>query len=91
MVANKLADRCEIELAYAIGIPQPISLSIETFGTEKISKAEILDLINKNFDFSVKNMIEELDLKRPIYQDTACYGHFGNPDYTWEKVIDLKR
>ena len=91
VVANKLADRCEIELAYAIGIAQPISLSIETFGTEKVSKDEILKIIDKNFDFSVKNMIDELDLRRPIYQDTACYGHFGNPDYSWEKIIELKR
>lgn len=91
IVAAQLADRCEIQTAYAIGREEPVSLWIETFGTEKVEKSEILRIINKNFSFKVKDMIEELDLRRPIYKQTAAYGHFGREEFPWERIIELKK
>lgn len=91
IVANGLADRAEVQVGYAIGYPNPVSVFIETFGTEKVSREEISRIVAKNFDFSVRNIIEELDLRRPIYEDTAAYGQFGNPRYSWEKVKKLER
>lgn len=91
IVAAKLADRCEIQTAYAIGKEDPVSLWIETFGTEKVEKSEILRIIAKNFSFKVKDMIEELDLRRPIYKQTAAYGHFGREEFPWERIIELKK
>lgn len=90
IVANKLADRCEIELAYAIGKDQPVSIMIETFGTNNIANEEIDEIVLRNFDFSVANIIKELDLCRPIYKETSCYGHFGRDEFPWEQVIELK-
>ncbi|NLC34481.1 MAG: methionine adenosyltransferase [Erysipelothrix sp.] len=92
IVANKLADRCEIQVAYAIGLVDPVSVYIETYGTHKIPVHEILEIVNNNFDFSVNNIITELDLLRPIYADTANFGHFGRADikFPWENVKDLK-
>lgn len=91
IVANKLADRCEIQVAYAIGKNEPVSLMVDTFGTGKIPDEEILTIINNNFDFSVTNMINELDLYKPIYKYTSCYGHFGKDIFTWEqvKILDV--
>lgn len=89
IVAHKLASKCEVQVSYAIGKSQPISIYVNTFGTANIKESKIISIIEKNFDFSVKNIIKELNLKRPIYKDTACYGHFGNPNYPWEKIIDL--
>ena len=89
IVAAGLADRIEIQASYAIGISQPISIYIDAFGTNKIPLVEIEQIILKNFDFSVGNIIDELDLNRPIYSSTACFGHFGNPDYPWEKIKKL--
>ncbi len=89
IVANHLADRCEIQLAYAIGHKNPLSIFIETFGTEKVSKKEIYDLVHKNFDFSVHNIIQELDLLRPIYRPTATFGHFGRDEFPWEQIKQL--
>ncbi len=88
VVAAGLADRCEIQVAYAIGIAEPVSVFIDTKGTGKISDEEITDIVKKVFDFRPKQIIEHLNLKRPIYQKTACYGHFGrnDPDFTWEKT-----
>ena len=86
IVANGLADKCEIQVSYAIGYSQPISLYIDTFGTAKIDDEEILNIVHKNFNFSVDNIIKELDLRKPIYAETSCYGHFGNPKYSWEKI-----
>lgn len=86
LVANKLVDRCELQLAYAIGESEPVSIYINTFGTEKININKLYDIIKKNFNFNVKNMIDELSLKRPIFLDTACYGHFGRDIFPWEKV-----
>lgn len=88
VVAHNLAGRCEIQVSYAIGVSKPISLFVETFNTSKVTKEEILKYINNNFDFSVYNIIRELDLLKPIYFKTACYGHFGreDEDFSWEKI-----
>ena len=89
IVYHKLCDKCEIGLSYAIGKEKPIHISIETFNTNKVPLKEIKDFINKNFNFSVDNIIQELNLKRPIYYKTAAYGHFGNKEYPWEKIKRL--
>jgi len=88
VVAAGLADKCEIQVAYAIGVAQPVSIFINTEGTGKIPDEKISEIVNKVFDFRPKQIIEHLNLKRPIYQKTACYGHFGrnDPDFTWEKI-----
>lgn len=88
IVAAGLADKCEIQVAYAIGIAQPVSIFIDTKGTGKISDDRIIEIVKKVFDFRPKQIIEQLNLKRPIYQKTAAYGHFGrnDADFTWEKI-----
>ena len=88
IVAAGLADRCEIQVSYAIGVAEPTSISVDTFGTATISEARIIDLIREHFDLRPKGLINMLDLKRPIYQATAAYGHFGreHPDFSWEKT-----
>jgi len=86
IVAHQLADRCEVQVAYAIGQEKPLSIFIDTFDTEKISKNEIMDIVLRNFDFSVSNIIDELDLRRPIYASTTNYGHFGRGDLPWEAI-----
>lgn len=90
IVGNKLASKCEIQVSYAIGKSKPISIYVDTFGTANIEETEIMSIIEKNFDFSVNNIIKELGLNKPIYKKTACYGHFGNQDYPWEKILDLR-
>ena len=86
IVAADLAERCEVQLAYAIGVAEPVSVLVETFGTGKISETKLTELVRKNFELTPKKIIESLDLRRPIYQKTAAYGHFGrnDPDFTWE-------
>ena len=86
IVAHGLAEKCEIQAAYAIGMSEPVSIFIDTFGTEKVSTDEINDYVKKNFDFSVGNIICELDLQKPIYKQTACFGHFGREEFSWEKI-----
>ena len=88
IVAAGLADRCEIQVSYAIGVSEPTSISINTFGTGKLSDAAIVDLIRQHFDLRPRGLIEMLDLRRPIYQPTASYGHFGREleAFTWEKT-----
>ena len=88
VVAAGLAEKCEIQLAYAIGVAKPVSILIETFGTNKIPEEKITELVEKNFDFRPKAIIDQLQLRRPIYKKTAAYGHFGrdDPDFTWEKL-----
>jgi len=83
-----LADRCEIQVAYAIGVARPISMYLETFGTAKIPEERILGMIQGFFDFRPGAIIRDLDLRRPIYRPTACYGHFGRTDIdaTWERT-----
>jgi S-adenosylmethionine synthetase len=86
IVAAKLADRCEVQLAYAIGVAEPVSVLVETFGTGKVSAKMLTELVRKNFSLTPKGIIESLNLRRPIYRKTAAYGHFGRnePDFTWE-------
>jgi S-adenosylmethionine synthetase len=86
IVAAKLADRCEVQLAYAIGVADPVSVRVDTFGTEKVDPAIIPDLIRANFKLTPRGIIDSLNLRRPIYKKTAAYGHFGrnDPDFTWE-------
>jgi len=88
IVAAGLADRCEIQVSYAIGVSEPTSISINTFGTGKLPDAEIITLVRENFDLRPRGLIEMLDLRRPIYQDTASYGHFGREEenFTWERT-----
>jgi S-adenosylmethionine synthetase len=86
IVAAGLAEKAEVQLAYAIGVAEPVSVLIETFGTGKISAAKLTELVRKNFSLTPKGIIESLNLRRPIYQKTAAYGHFGRtePEFTWE-------
>ena len=86
IVAAGLAERCELQLAYAIGVAEPVSIMVETFGTEKVDKAILPDLVRSHFKLTPKAIIESLKLRRPIYTKTAAYGHFGrtDPDFTWE-------
>jgi S-adenosylmethionine synthetase len=88
VVAAGLADRCEIQVAYAIGVAHPVSVMAETYGTERVSRRKILELINEHFDLRPGAFRQYLDLHRPIYQKTAAYGHFGREDhdFTWEKT-----
>ncbi len=88
IVAAGLADRVEVQLAYAIGVAEPVSVLVDTFGTGKVSREVLGDLVRKNFSLTPKGIIESLNLRRPIYQKTAAYGHFGrtDPDFTWEKT-----
>ncbi len=86
IVAAGLAERCEVELAYAIGVAEPVSVLVETFGTGKVEEAKIEELVRKNFKLTPKGIMESLNLRRPIYRKTAAYGHFGrnDSDFTWE-------
>jgi S-adenosylmethionine synthetase len=88
VVAAGLAERCEVQLAYAIGVAEPVSVLVETFGTAKVDPAIIPDLIRAHFKLTPKGIIESLNLRRPIYEKTAAYGHFGrnDPDFTWEAI-----
>ena len=88
IVAAGLAERCEIQLAYAIGVAEPVSIAIDTFGTNTIPEEEIEKAVIANFDLTPAGIIETLQLRRPIYQKTAAYGHFGRtePEFTWEKT-----
>jgi S-adenosylmethionine synthetase len=88
IVAAGLADRAEVQLAYAIGVAEPVSVLVDTFGTGKLSSAKLTELVRKNFQLTPKGIIESLNLRRPIYQKTASYGHFGrnDPDFTWENT-----
>jgi S-adenosylmethionine synthetase len=88
LVAAGLAERLEIQIAYVIGVAHPLSVSIEAFGTAKVSQETLLNLVNKHFDLRPAAIIRTLDLRRPIYRQTACYGHFGRDDLDlpWEKT-----
>ncbi|MCL2211143.1 MAG: methionine adenosyltransferase [Treponema sp.] len=90
IVAAKLADRCEIQLAYAIGVPFPVSVMVDTFGTAKADEKAIGKAVEKVFDLSPAGIIKTLDLRRPIYQKTASYGHFGRSDFPWEKIDNVE-
>ena len=88
IVAAKLAKKAEVQLAYAIGVAQPVSISIDTFGTGQVSEAKLIQAVRQNFDLRPAGIIEMLDLRRPIYRQTAAYGHFGRTDIdlSWEKT-----
>lgn len=92
IVASGLADKCSIQLAYAIGIPEPVSLMIFTDGSSKVPEKRLVELVRKNFNLTPRGIIKELDLLRPIYRKTAAYGHFGRsePEFTWEKTDRAK-
>lgn len=92
VVAAKLADKCEVQIAYAIGVPEPLSISVNTFGTGKISDGEIVEKIKKVFDLRPGMIIKELNLRQPIYRQVAAYGHFGRKDLKlpWEKTDKAK-
>lgn len=94
VVAAGLADKCEVQLAYAIGYPEPVSVHVTTFGTGKVEDEIIEEAIRDVFDMTPAGIIKTLDLKRPIYRQTAAYGHFGRPEFPWEKTdktMDLKK
>ena len=88
IVAAGLAKRCEIQVSYAIGVAEPTSISLDTFGTGKLSDDKIVQLVREHFDLRPRGLIEMLDLKRPIYQTTAAYGHFGRTEesFSWERT-----
>ena len=88
IVAAGLADRCEIQLSYAIGVAQPTSIMVNTFGTGKLSDEKLTDIVRENFDLRPAGIIRMLDLRRPIYKQTAAYGHFGRTDVDlpWERT-----
>lgn len=96
VVAAGLADKCELQVAYSIGVAEPVGIYVQTFNTNKIPEDKIIELIKKYFDFRPRAIVEKLDLKRPIYKKTAAYGHFGreDKDFTWERIDkaeDLKK
>lgn len=88
IVAAGLADKCEVQLAYAIGVARPVSISVDTFGTGKVGEEKLVEVIRKHFDLRPAGIIKELDLRRPIYRQTAAYGHFGRTDVDlpWERT-----
>ncbi len=89
IVANGYAKRCEIQLAYAIGVAKPVSIYVDTFGTSTISEEEIIQKIQENFDLTPRGIINTLNLDKPIYRQTSNYGHFGEKDLPWEKLINF--
>ena len=96
IVAAGLAERCEVQVAYCIGVAEPVSLMIDTFGTGKIADDHLARVVQETFSFKPARIIDHLKLLRPIYKKTACYGHFGrnDPDFTWEftdKVDELRQ
>ena len=88
IVAAGLADKCEIQLSYAIGVAQPTSIMVDTFGTGRVSEEKLVEIIREHFDLRPAGIIKMLDLRRPIYKQTAAYGHFGRNDLDlpWEKL-----
>lgn len=91
IVASGLADKCEIQLSYAIGVAEPTSINIETFGTGKVADALLVKLVRDNFELRPFGLLKMLDLERPIYQPTAAYGHFGREEFPWEKTDIAER
>ena len=88
MVAAGLAERCEVQLSYAIGIAEPTSIMVDSFGTSELSREELTALVRRHFDLTPYGLREMLDLARPIYKATAAYGHFGRkePEFSWERT-----
>jgi S-adenosylmethionine synthetase len=92
LVAAGLADRAMLQVAYAIGVADPVSILVESFGTAKVSDAVLEGLVRRHFDFTPSGIIKYLNLRRPIYRKTAAYGHFGRaePEFTWERTDRVK-
>ncbi len=90
IVASGICDKCEIQIGYAIWVAKPVSIFVECFGTEKVEVSKIIDTINNSFDLSPKGIIEKLDLRKPIFQKTASYGHFGRDDVSWENLDSVE-
>ena len=86
IVAAELAEECLVQVAYAIGVADPVSVSVHTYGTGKVSDIELAKAVNKVFDLTPAGIIERLDLKKPIFRNTAAYGHFGRSGFTWEEL-----
>jgi len=88
LVAAGIAGECEVQVSYAIGVVRPLAINVRTFGTEAIPREQIVELIEKNFSFKPKDIIDYLDMRRPIFKKTAAYGHFGRPEpeFTWERL-----
>ena len=89
IVANGYAKKCEIQIAYSIGVAKPVSIYIDTFKTNTISEEEIIEKIKQRFDLTPSGIIKELNLREPIYSKTTNYGHFGKKNMTWEKIIKI--
>jgi S-adenosylmethionine synthetase len=89
VVANGYAKRCEIQVSYAIGMREPLSICVNTFGTSTKSEEELVELIKNKFDLTPAGIIEYLGLKEPIYTKTTNYGHFGKADLPWERIVEL--
>ena len=89
VVANGYARKCELQVAYGIGMEEPISIYVETFGTNTIPEDEIIEKIKTKFDLTPKGIINYLELKKPIYTKTTNYGHFGKEGLPWEKIVEL--
>jgi S-adenosylmethionine synthetase len=89
IVANRLAKKCEVQFSYAIGVAKPVSIYVDTFGTNTISEEEIIRKINEKFDLTPRGIINYLDLQKPIYRQTTNYGHFGKENLSWEKIVKL--
>jgi S-adenosylmethionine synthetase len=92
IVAAGLAQRAQVQVAYAIGVAEPVSIMVDTHGTGKVSNRRIEEMIRRHFDFTPAGIIKYLDLRRPIYRKTAAYGHFGRalPEFTWERTDRVK-
>jgi S-adenosylmethionine synthetase len=92
IVAAGLADKAQVQVAYAIGVPEPVSIMVETYGTGKIPERKLEEVVRRQFDFRPRAIIEYLDLRRPVYRKTAAYGHFGRtePGFTWEQTNRVK-
>jgi S-adenosylmethionine synthetase len=86
VVAAGLAERCEVQVSYAIGVAKPTSVTVETFGTNKVSEEKIIAAVNRHFDLRPYGIVKMLDLLKPIYRKTASYGHFGRPEFSWEST-----
>lgn len=94
IVAAGIADKCELQISYAIGVAEPTSIFVETFGTGRLPDKEIIELINTHFDLTPQGIIAHHDLLRPIYRQTATYGHYGRDNFPWErldKVTELRK
>ena len=90
VVASGLCDRCEVQVAYAIGVAEPVSVAVDSFGTGKVSDAKLTSLVRKHFDLTPRGIMEALKLRRPIYRNTAAYGHFGRSEFAWEQTGKAK-